>query len=257
MLILAIETSTPRSSVCLATEEGLLAGADLNPSGIGARPGGHGEFLAPAIAFCLEHSGLRMQAVSGVAVGLGPGLYTGMRVGIATAATLAHARGLPTVGLASLDVLAFRVRHAKRLLCAAIDARRGELFWAFYRAVHGGVQRVTEFRVGPASKLAGEIEAVREDVLCVGDGAVANRGLLESTGAEVAAAAPTAEALAQLSAMRFVREQGSGPEDLRPIYLRKADARIGWRNRGALFGGTQGPLAPPEPTAGRGQEGQA
>ncbi len=246
MLILAVETSTPRSSVCLATEDGLVAGADLKPpsAGTGAkRPRAHGEFLAPAIAFCLQQAGVGIGAVNGVAVGLGPGLYTGMRVGIATAAALAHARGLPTVGLASLDLLAFRVRHARRLVCPAIDARRGELFWAFYRSAPGGTQRVTEFRVGPAAKLAGEIEAVREDVLCVGDGAVRNRVLLESTGADVGSddsASPTAEALAELSAVRFLREEGSRPEDLRPIYLRKADARIGWRNRGALFGGTRG-----------------
>jgi tRNA threonylcarbamoyladenosine biosynthesis protein TsaB len=244
LLILAIETSTPRSSVGLATEHGLVAGADLSPLRSGRdRPRAHGEFLAPAIAFCLEQAGVGIGAVSGVAVGLGPGLYTGMRVGIATAAALAHARGLPTVGLASLDLLAFRARHGRRLVCSAVDARRGELFWAFYRPVHGGMQRVTEFRVGTAAKLAGEIEAVRDDVLCVGDGAVGSRGVLESTGAEVGSedsAFPTAESLAALAVGRFLREEWARPEDLKPIYLRKADARIGWRNRGALFGGTRG-----------------
>lgn len=245
MLLLAIETSTPRSSVCLATEDGLVAGADLSPlrSSGRDRPRAHGEFLAPAITFCLQQAGVSIGAVGGVAVGLGPGLYTGMRVGIATAAALAHARGLPTVGLASLDLLAFRARHGRRVVCSAIDARRGELFWAFYRPAPGGMQRVTEFRVGAVGKLAAEIEAVREDVLCVGDGAVASRGVLESTGAEVGSedsAFPTAEALAELSALRFLREEGGRAEDLRPIYLRRADARIGWRNRGALFGGTRG-----------------
>lgn len=249
MLVLAVETSTPQSSVCLATEHGTVASATLNPpprSAGRARPGGHAEFLAPAIAFCLHSAGLSMAAVSGIAVGLGPGLYTGMRVGIATAQTLAHARSLPTVGLASLDLLAFEVRHVRRLVCAAVDARRGELFWAFYRHAPGGMLRVTEFRLGPATKLAGEIEAVREDVLCVGDGAIAERALLESTGAEVGWAAnahPSAEALAQLSIARFVREDTKRAEDLRPLYLRKADAKINWRARGALDGGPGGGTA--------------
>jgi len=243
VLVLAVETSTPQSSVCLATEHGTVAGATLHPPPRGggrARPGGHAEFLAPAIAFCLRSADLPMAAVSGVAVGLGPGLYTGMRVGIATAQTLAHARGLPTVGLASLDLLAFEVRHVRRLVCAAVDARRGELFWAFYRHAPGGMLRVSEFRLGPSAKLAGEIEAVREDVLCVGDGAIAQRALLESSGAEVGWAAnahPSAEALAQLSIARFVREDTQRAEDLRPLYLRKADAKINWRTRGALHGG--------------------
>lgn len=237
MLVLAIETATRRSSVALGDTTGVLAGATL------ARGQAHGEFLAPAIQFCLQHAGVGIGDVHGVAVGLGPGLYTGMRVGIATASALAHARRLPVVGAASLDLLAFGVRHARRLLCAVLDARRGELFWAFYRCAPGGVQRVTEFRVGPPGKLAGEIEAVPDDVLCVGDGALAQRALLESTGADVGAssqASPTAEALLELTAERFVREETQRPEELRPIYLRSADARISWKNRGALLGGAGG-----------------
>ena len=70
---------------------------------------------------------------------LGPGLFTGMRVGIATGKTLAQALKIPIVGLASLDVLAFSVAHARTLICPVVDAKRGELFFAFYRAVPGGV----------------------------------------------------------------------------------------------------------------------
>ena len=234
MLVLGIETCTPQSSVCLATEQGLVAGCALG------RGNAHGGFLAPAIEFCLHHAQLDISSVSGIAVSLGPGLFTGMRVGIATAQMLAHARRLPVVGLNSLDLLAFPVRHVSRLVCSVIDARRGELFWAFYRSAPGGVQRVTEFRVGPPEKLAGEIEAVPDDVLCVGDGAIAQRALLESTGAEVGSttmASPTAHALVELALPRFIREETQRPDDLRPIYIRKADAKINWQNRGALHGG--------------------
>ena len=246
MLILGIETSTTHSSVCLATENGLEATAALG------RRLGHGEFVAPAIRFCLDHAGVGMDAVAGVAVSLGPGLFTGMRVGIATAQTLAHSRRLPVVGLNSLDLLAFPVRHVRRLLCSVLDARRGELFWAFYRSVPGGVQRITDLRVGPPQKLAGELEANPEDALCVGDGACANAALLESTGAEIGSpsmAYPTAHALVELALPRFIREDTQRPEDLRPIYIRKADARINWQHRGALLGGkgAPAPAAAPEP----------
>jgi tRNA threonylcarbamoyladenosine biosynthesis protein TsaB len=156
---------------------------------------------------------------------------------------------LPVVGLTSLDVLAFPVRHARRLVCSVLDARRGELFWAFYRCAPGGLQRVTEFRVGAPEKLAGEIEAAAEDVLCVGDGALSSRGLLEAGGAEVGSASmasPSALSLLELSLPRFLREDTARAEDVRPLYLRKADARISWRNRGALLGGkapAEGPAA--------------
>lgn len=236
MLILGIETSTGQSSVCLATERGPVASASLG------RGKAHAEFLAPAIAFCLERAGVAVDQVAGVAVSLGPGLFTGMRVGIATAQAFAHALTLPVLGLNALDLLAFPVRYvrADRLICAAIDARRSELFWAFYRPSAGGVQRVTDLRVGPAEKLAGEIEAVRDDVLCVGDGALSVASLLESAGASVAShgyAHPDARALVELALPRFLREETQHADDLRPIYVRKADARISWQNRGALFGG--------------------
>lgn len=241
MLVLGIETSTPQSSVCLATEHGLVASTALGATA--ARPRAHAEFVTPAIAWCLREARLDVGAVAGVAVGLGPGLFTGMRVGIATAQAFAHARHLPVVGVASLDLLAFQVRHVRRLLCAALDARRGELFWAFYRAAPGGVQRVSEFRVGPPEKLAGEIEALHEDVLCVGDGACAQQGLLESTGAEVGSpseAYPSATSLVELALPRFLREDTARPEELVPVYLRKVDAKISWHGRGALHGGTPG-----------------
>lgn len=234
MLVLGIETSTAQSSVCLGTERGLVASAALG------RGQAHGEFLAPAIEFCLEQAHIGIGSVNGIAVSLGPGLFTGMRVGISTAQALAHARRLPVVGLASLDLIAFGQRHVRRLLCGVLDARRSELFWAFYRSSPGGVQRVSEFRRGPAGKLAGEIESQSEDVLCLGDGAVANRALLEAAGAEtgsVATAYPSAQSVVELALPRFLREDTQHPEDLRPIYLRKADARINWERRGALLGG--------------------
>lgn len=235
MLVLGLETSTPQSSVCLATERGVLAAATLG------RPQSHVEFLASAVEFCLASADVEITAVSGVAVSLGPGLYTGMRVGIAAAQALAHARGLPVVGLASLDLLAFSTRHVRRPVCAVLDARRGELFWAFYRSAPGGVQRVSKLRVGPPEKLAGEVESMREDVLAVGDGAIAQAPLLEAAGAEIGSspstAYPSAQCLVELALPRFAREQTQRPEDLRPVYLRQADARIGWQNRGALFGG--------------------
>ena len=197
MLILGIETSTPAASVCLATRDGVAATAVIGP-GLPHLRRAHGSFVMPAVQYCLETAGVGPAAITGVAVSLGPGLFTGMRVGIAAGQAFAHARGLPVVGLASLDLLAFRYRHVPGLVCSVLDARRGELFWATYRAVPGGIQRVGDFRCGRPEVLAAEIEATAEDTLCVGDGATANDGLLHSAGAEVldgAAVHPTAVAL--------------------------------------------------------------
>jgi tRNA threonylcarbamoyladenosine biosynthesis protein TsaB len=234
MHVLAMETSTSRSSVAIVAHDRVLASAAL---GVARR---HGEFVAPAIRFCLDHAGLAAERLTGVAVGLGPGLFTGLRVGIATAQSLAASLHLPAVGMSSLDVLAFQVRYAPDLICAVIDARRGELYWALYRALPGGVQRQDDLRLGTIEKLTAELESQGDDVLVVGDGAMTHRRALEQTGAELAGPEngwPDAAVLGELAAPRFVREETQRATDLHPIYLREADAQLGWERRGRLRGG--------------------
>jgi tRNA threonylcarbamoyladenosine biosynthesis protein TsaB len=234
MHVLAIETSTSRSSVAIVDHDRVLASAALGV------PRRHGEFVAPAIRFCLDQAGLTAERLTGVAVGLGPGLFTGLRVGIATAQSLAASLHLPAVGMSSLDVLAFQVRYAPELICAVIDARRGELYWAFYRALPGGVQRQDGLRLGTIEQLTAELESQGDDILVVGDGAMAHRRALEQTGAELAGPEngwPDASVLGELAAPRFVREETQRATDLQPIYLRDADAQLGWERRGRLRGG--------------------
>ncbi len=234
MLVLGLETSTTRSSVALVDTDRVVASASL---GVARR---HGEFLAPAISFCLEQAGVEVDRIHGVAVGVGPGLFTGLRVGLATAQTFAAARQLPVVGLSGLDVLAFRVRYSRRTICVVLDARRGELFWAFYRTAPGGVQRDSEPTVGRIEQLTAEIEAHGDDMLVIGDGALTERQRVLDTGADVAGpdlAWPDAADLAELAVPRFVREETIRPDQLRPIYLREADARIGWQQHDGPAGG--------------------
>jgi tRNA threonylcarbamoyladenosine biosynthesis protein TsaB len=230
MLVLGIETSTPQSSVALGNEDGILAGIEVG----GGRPGD--EVVLPAVEHLLSWSGVELRQVSGIAVGLGPGLFTGMRVGIATAKTLAQVLNVPVAGLASLDVLAFGARYARQVVCAVIDAKRREVFHAFYRPVPGGVAREGGFEVGPPSRLAAELEARREDILLVGNGALVYRRTLEEAGshvqvADLSYAFPSASALVELAVPRFQREEFDRQNDLRPHYVRKSDAQIAWDER--------------------------
>lgn len=235
MLILAIETSTPRSSVALVGQDGVVADAGLGV------PRRHGEFLAPAISFLLDQAGRSVDDVTGVAVGLGPGLYTGLRVGIATAITFASARSIPAVGMSGLDVLAFQARHVRRRICATIDARRGELFWALYDPAPGGVQRDSDLQVSSPEVLGAELQGLGEPCLVLGDAArryakdldVHHDIELDPTSP----GHPSAAHLGTLAVPRFVREDTQRAVELRPIYLRTADARIGWEQRGRLRGG--------------------
>ncbi|HEX9411628.1 MAG TPA: tRNA (adenosine(37)-N6)-threonylcarbamoyltransferase complex dimerization subunit type 1 TsaB [Actinomycetota bacterium] len=234
MLVLGIETSTEQTAIALGTEQGIVAGAML----AAARPGG--EMVVPAIEHLLAWSNVSLSSLGGIAVGLGPGLFTGMRVGIATAKTLAQTLQVPVVGLASLDLVAFSVAYVRTLIGAAIDAKRGEVFYAFYVPVPGGIARQTEFEVGSPAHLTAELEARREDILMVGNGALAYRRELEEAGNHVSFASPAhafpaATALVELSIARLTREDFDRLYELKPIYVRKSDAQIAW-DRGRRTG---------------------
>ena len=227
MLVLGIETSTEQTAVAIGTEQGIVAAAMLTAG----RPGD--EVVVPAVEHLLAWSGASLASVGGIAVGLGPGLFTGMRVGIATAKSLAQALRVPIVGMASLDLVAFSVGSVRTLICAALDAKRGELFYAFYLPVPGGIARQTEFEVGSPAHLTAELEARREDILMVGNGALAYRRELEEAGSHVgfaspAHAFPAATALVELSIPRLAREDFDRLYDLKPFYVRKSDAQIAW-----------------------------
>jgi tRNA threonylcarbamoyladenosine biosynthesis protein TsaB len=227
MLVLAIETSTPQTSVALGSQQGVMGATRL------AWARGHAEVVTPSIQYLLEQSEVDIRQVSGVAVGLGPGLFTGLRVGIATARALAQVLQAPMVGMASLDVLAYAARYSRSRICAATDGRRGEVFSAFYRPVPGGVTRETEFTAGPAERLVAELEASAEETLLVGDGALLYRRTLEEAGTPLefgsaAIAFPDAVSLLELALSRFLREESTRPAAIVPLYVRKSDAEIDW-----------------------------
>jgi len=229
VLILGIDTATVQVSCAIGGHEGVLA------STLSSRGKRHAESLTPAIQFACRQARIELSEISVVAVDLGPGLFTGLRVGVATAKAMAHALRVPMIGVPSLDLLAFPVRFTSRLIVAAIDARRGELFYAFYRQVPGGVQRLSEHCVGTADDLAGELLASGEDCLLVGDGAIRYREVFDGlnkvdvVGAELAH--PSASSLVMLAHAQALREEFVKPWDLTPMYLRKPDAEINWSMR--------------------------
>ena len=231
MLILGIDTATPQVGCAIGGHEGVLASFHL---GRGRR---HAEVLTPGIDFIRRQARIELSEISVVAVDIGPGLFTGLRVGVATAKAMASALRVPVVGVSSLDLVAFPVRFSPRLIASVVDARRGEVFFAFYRQVPGGLQRISEPRVGSTEELTAELLASGEECLAVGDGARRyTPELHELTTVEVADAGlqyPSAASLVQLAHARALREEFVNPWDLQPVYLRKADAEINWSVRTA------------------------
>jgi len=203
-VLLALDTSTPLVSVALAEDGAVVTRATSE------RPMQHGEQLAPMISRALADAGALRQDVTAVAVGVGPGPYTGLRVGIVTARTFALVLGIPVYGVCSLDVLAAAAVDAgvAEPFLATTDARRKELFWAAYDEAGA--------RTGGPS--VGRPDALPGDLLVVGSGP----SLYPSAFARTAG--PTQPDAATLALV--VTEERAELLDPEPIYLRRPDAAV-------------------------------
>ncbi|MFJ4875134.1 tRNA (adenosine(37)-N6)-threonylcarbamoyltransferase complex dimerization subunit type 1 TsaB [Streptomyces sp. NPDC088745] len=207
MLLLAVDTATPAVTVALHDGDSVVA----ETTRVDARR--HGELLLPLIDATLREAGRTLDAVTGLAVGVGPGPYTGLRVGLATAETFGFALGVPVHGLCTLDALAYATGR-EGPFAVATDARRKEVYWARYddartRATEPAVDRPAEI----AESLAG--------LPVVGAGALLYpEAFPDARGPEHVSAA----ALASLAAEKLAA--GSDFLPPLPLYLRRPDAQV-------------------------------
>ncbi len=229
MLILGIETATERVSVAIGGHEGVLGMFEVT------RGRRHAETLVPAIDFVCRQADVTLDEISVVAVDMGPGLFTGMRVGLASAKAIAQALRVPMIAISSLDLLAYPLRRTDKVIAAVIDARKGEIFYALYRQVPGGVQRVSEPTAGRVDDLVADLLARGQEAVCVGDGAIRYREeIANGPRVEVAEqffAHPSSAPLVQLAHAKALREEWVNPWEVEAMYLRKPDAEINWSTR--------------------------
>jgi tRNA threonylcarbamoyl adenosine modification protein YeaZ len=195
VLVLGLDTSTPAVSVAL------VRGADVLAERVVVDARRHGELLAQGVEGVLGEAGVDRRDLDAIAVGLGPGPFTGLRVGVVTAAALADALAIPAYGICSLDALGEGAR------IAVTDARRREVYWARY---DGSGTRVAGPGVGAPAQLVEQWQGIA----LVGDGA----RLPGFDGLDVRAEPryPSAARIAQLA---------RDPAPLVPLYLRRPDAQ--------------------------------
>ncbi|WP_046509139.1 tRNA (adenosine(37)-N6)-threonylcarbamoyltransferase complex dimerization subunit type 1 TsaB [Streptomyces odonnellii] len=224
MLLLAVDTATPAVTVALHDGSSVLAAE----SQVDARR--HGELLLPAVDRVLAEAGLKLEAVTDVVVGVGPGPYTGLRVGLVTALTFGSVLGVPVRGLCTLDGLAY-ASGLDGPFVVATDARRKEVYWARYADAR---TRLTEPAVDRPADIAGHEQVA--GVPAVGAGARLYPEVFpDARGPEHQSAA----ALASLAAERLAATAdgagvgAGGPDDgddgflpALPLYLRRPDAEV-------------------------------
>ncbi len=254
MNLLAIETATDLVGASFLADP---ARPGHPAAAVQSEPGGrrHAEALAPAIEAVCARTGHTVRDVDVVAVDNGPGLFTGLRVGVATAKAFGQALGIGVVPVSSLDVLAAaalgRWEGTRPVtVVAVVDARRGEVFTATYRDGGAGDADPADLVVAPTDRcdpttLVAGVERLVADVaggpvVVVGDGAARYRDLLDGIAGVVldlldgerALVAPPPTVLAELARARLARgEQPAPAATVVPDYRREADARINWVER--------------------------
>jgi tRNA threonylcarbamoyladenosine biosynthesis protein TsaB len=208
VIVLAIESATGRAGVALGTPDGVIASAQVT------RGPRHAEVLVPAIEFVCEQAGIALGELDAIAVDIGPGLFTGLRVGIATANGLAQSLGKPMIPVSSLDLLAHAYKYVAPELVTVIDARRGEVYAARYVIADGVVERVMDPTVLPPDELRVQLG----DALLVGD--TMDPYVFDRPSADTLAAISPTHALVQANTVQ-------------PLYLRKSDAELNAERKGA------------------------
>ncbi|MFF0112254.1 tRNA (adenosine(37)-N6)-threonylcarbamoyltransferase complex dimerization subunit type 1 TsaB [Streptomyces prasinus] len=207
MLLLALDTATPAVTVALHDGDDVIASS----SQVDARR--HGELLLPAVDRVLAEAGSKVDALTGIVVGTGPGPYTGLRVGLVTADAFGLALGVPVYGVCTLDGLAYAA-DLEGPFVVATDARRKEVYWARYA---GSRTRLTDPAVDRPADIADRVAGLP----AVGAGALLYpEAFPEAREPEYVSAA----ALARLAAERLAA--GVELPAPRPLYLRRPDAQV-------------------------------
>ena len=226
MRILSIDTATAASSVCLGV------GREIKAIATRVDPRGHVAFLVPAIEFCFEQAGWTPGDIDAVVVDVGPGLFTGIRAGLATAQGIAAGAGVPIVPVNALDVIALRATTGRRQVWPIVDARRGQIATAPYRPVPGGVVREGAIQLMRPDEFQAQLTADDVEALVVGDYEALGEGVLDSTRHVKFGRPryPTADLGMELAVRSL--ESGDVPlaDDVRPMYLREADVAINWKD---------------------------
>ncbi|MGE3820746.1 MAG: tRNA (adenosine(37)-N6)-threonylcarbamoyltransferase complex dimerization subunit type 1 TsaB [Isosphaeraceae bacterium] len=229
--LLALDTSTPRAAIALATPRGIFT-HDV-PPGSDAR---HGRTLLPSVRELLASIGMAVADLDGFVVGLGPGSYTGLRVGVMAVKTLAFALGKGLAGLDSLELIARNAPDDVLRVSVIADAQRGDLYAADFTRpeVGAALVRSEPTRVVPLTRWSAEL---REGSLVLGPGAATNRGqasipnhatLLDDPGAH----APDSRRLAELAVEVWASGRREDLWFVEPVYLRRSAAEDQWEKLG-------------------------
>jgi tRNA threonylcarbamoyladenosine biosynthesis protein TsaB len=231
MKVLGIDTSSTSGSIGLIQDESVISEYLLNLSVT------HSERLLDAIDLVLRKAHHALGDLDGFAISLGPGSFTGVRIGVSTVKGLAYAVQKPVVGVSTLEVLASQVSPTPYLICPIIDARKGEVYSAFYRYEEfNHLKRLSEYQAMRPEVLFG---MVKEPTIFLGDGVKTYEEDLRNSLKSFALFSPAAlhiprgSAVARLGVELLLRKDYLDLATFAPLYVRLSDAEIKWQEKQA------------------------
>jgi tRNA threonylcarbamoyladenosine biosynthesis protein TsaB len=218
VIVLAVHSSSPHLGVALTRDEEVLVEQTLAPGRE------HLEHIATLIADVMKHAGLTLNAVDGLSVAIGPGSFSGIRIGMASVKGIALALGKPVVGVSSLEVFAWQALKAGETGTALIDARRGEVYVATYQRTTDTLASLDEPSLIHAEKFGDYARRFTQPLVLAGDPVV--DGLAAATASVLRSMplVPSPAACAQRAAERFAHGAVPSVHALLPLYIRRSDA---------------------------------
>lgn len=243
MRVLGIDTATPTGSVALV-EDGEFGVEEVFPSavaavGLGAEKPNHAVELLSRIDALLCRAGITLAEVSALGVSLGPGSFTGLRIGLSTVKGMAYGWQIPVAGVPTLPAMATRVGDWNGLICPFVDARKKEVYAALFRRSAGSLDRLTEDQVGSPGAFIRHVRVLQEPCLFIGSGVEVYGALIRDALGGAAFLPPSeaypsaAFAVALLAEQRVRRRESDALGELAPVYLRPAEAELGLQARAA------------------------
>jgi tRNA threonylcarbamoyladenosine biosynthesis protein TsaB len=232
MKILAIETSTMLGGIALMDESMLIAESRLNVKST------HSERLMTEIEHCLKQSGVKISDIDVFAVATGPGSFTGLRIGLSTVKGFSYATGRPIVSVPTLEALAWNFPYSKYPVCTMLDARKKEVYAALFKWEEGNfIRLINETSAKPEEFACDALRITHDDkFIFAGEGAALYRDkIIEVMGEKAIFASPekTVPSPANVAVLGLKKAKAgefSEPVSLTPIYIRKSEAEVKWKD---------------------------
>ena len=230
MSILAIDTATQVSSVAVASADKLAAELTMQAKLT------HSETLMPHVEKVLAMAGVKKEQLEGIAVSIGPGSFTGLRIGLAAAKAMAYALNLPIVGVSTLKALAYHYPVPGIRIVSLLDAQKGNAYRESYEWQDGNLKVIQPVEVLPLSEIITECAESGRQVVLTGDVAAKRvRGKIElPENVQVAPAhlvMPRAACVAMLGLAEFAAGRHDNVMNMEPVYIRRSEAEVLWEKR--------------------------